>query len=130
MDYQEASETVVRHVNEALDAGLGGKIRPEPLGFGQDNCTDDLIGPTGKVQPNLSYSFPYSDLGIDAATFADKATATWREKGMTITELDRSRILRRFAVSEDGFRFSLTINQDIDQISIGGSGPCVDPPEE
>lgn len=130
MDYDEASETVVRLVNEALDAGLDGKKRPDPLGFGQDNCTDDLTGPTGKVRPNLSYSFPYTELGIDTERFAENGTATWREEGMEITEQDRPSFFRRFAVSEDGYRFSLTINEEIDQISIGGSGPCVEPPDD
>jgi len=129
MDYQEASDTMVRLVNEALDAGLDGRERPEPLGPGQKPCTDDLIGPTGEVRPNLSYLFPYTAVGIDSRTFAEQVTATWRAKGMRIAEQDRPRVFQRFAVSEDGFRFSLVINEETDQISIGGSGPCVDPPE-
>jgi hypothetical protein len=88
IDYEEASDTVVRLVNEALDAGLEGRERPEPLGFGNDPCTDDLIGPTSQVRPDLGYSFPYAALGIDSETFAEKATETWRAKGMAITELD------------------------------------------
>ncbi|HVL51586.1 MAG TPA: hypothetical protein VM754_08835 [Actinomycetota bacterium] len=130
MDYQEASDTVVQLVNEALDAGLDGKERPEPFGVGPKPCTDNLIGPTGEVSPDFGYAFPYTALGIDSTTFAEQATATWRAKDMRITSLDRPGIFRRFAVSEDGFRFSLTINEEIDQISIGGSGPCVDPPDE
>jgi hypothetical protein len=129
MDYEAASETVVRLVNEALDAGLDGRERPEPLGLGPDHCTDDLIGPTDKVRPNLNYTFHYAALGIDGASFAESATATWRANGMRVTDQDRPRLFRRFAVSEDGFRIRLTINEDIDQISISGSGPCVDPPE-
>lgn len=129
IDYGEASDTVVRLVNEALDAGLDGRQRPEQLGFGDDPCTDDLIGPTSQVSPGLSYSFPYTALGIDGRTFADSVTETWRAKGMTIIDQDRPGHFRRFAVSEDGYRFSVTINEEIDQISIGGSGPCVDPPE-
>lgn len=129
MDYREASETVVRLTNEALDAGLEGKQRPEPLGFGQDHCSDGLIGPTGEVRPDIGYSFPFTDLGINSSTFAEKATASWRARGMAITTQDRPRVFQRFAVSDDGFRFSLTINEETDQISIGGSGPCVDPPD-
>lgn len=129
MDYEEASDTVVRLVNEALDAGLDGRERPEPLGFGNDHCTDSLIGPTSEISPGLSYSFPYTALGIDSATFAERASATWRANGMTVTDQDRPRLFRRFAVSEDGFRFNLTINEETDQISIVGSGPCVDPPD-
>jgi hypothetical protein len=129
MDYEEASDTVVRLVNEALDAGLDGRERPEPLGFGNYPCTDDLIGPTSEVSPGLSYSFPYTALGIDSETFAENATESWRAKGMRITTQDGPHVYQRFAISDDGFRFSLTINEEIDQISIGGSGPCVDPPE-
>jgi ADP-ribose pyrophosphatase YjhB (NUDIX family) len=129
IDYDEASDTVVRLVNEALDAGLDGRERPEPLGFGNDPCTDDLIGPTSQVSPGLSYSFPYTALGIASETFAENATETWRAKGMEITVLDSPRLFERFAVSEEGYRFSLTINEETDHISIGGSGPCVDPPE-
>lgn len=129
MDYQEASETVVRLTNEALDAGLQGKDRPDPLGFGQDNCTDDLTGPTGEVSPDIGYAFAYTALGIDSKGFAERATETWRAKGMKITTQDRGRVIQRFAVSDEGFRFALTINEEIDQISIGGSGPCVEPPE-
>ncbi len=128
VDYEEARETVVRLVNEALDAGLDGRERPEPLGFGNDPCTDNLIGPTSEVRPDIGYSFPYAALGIDSETFAEKTTETWRARGMAITELDSPGLYERFAVSEDGYRFSLTINEEIDQISIGGSGPCVDPP--
>jgi hypothetical protein len=129
VDYEEASDTVVRLVNDALDAGLDGRERPDPLGFGNDPCSDRLIGPTSEVRPDIGYSFPYSALGIDSGTFAENATETWRSKGMAITELDSPGLYERFAVSEDGYRFSLTINEEIDQISIGGSGPCVDPPE-
>lgn len=129
MDYEEASDTVVRLVNEALDAGLDGRERPEPLGFGNDHCTDNLIGPTGEVRPDLGYSFPYAALGINSEAFAENATETWRARGMAITVLDSPGLYERFAVSEDGYRFSLTINEESDHISIGGSGPCVDPPD-
>jgi hypothetical protein len=129
MDYEEASDTVVRLVNEALDAGLDGRERPEPLGFGNDPCTDSLLGPTSEISPGLSYSFPYTALGIDSAKFAESASATWRANGMRVTDQDRPRLFRRFAVSEDGYRFSLTINEETDHISIGGTGPCVDPPD-
>lgn len=129
MDYDEASDMVVRLVNEALDAGLDGKERPEPLGLGSDHCTDGLLGPTDQVRPNFSYTFPYMAMGIDTATFAESVTANWRANGMRVRDQDRPRIFRRFAVSEDGYRLSLTINEEIDQISIGGSGPCVDPPD-
>jgi predicted small secreted protein len=129
MDYDEASDTVVRLVNEALDAGLAGKARPEPLGFGPHHCTDDLIGPTGEVRPNLHYTFHYTALGIDSAAFAESATESWLANGMRVTDQDRPRLFRRFAVSEDGFRIRLTINEEIDQITISGSGPCVDPPD-
>jgi hypothetical protein len=129
MDYEEASDTMVRLLNEGLDAGLDGRERPESLGLGQHNCTDDLIGPTDEVGPTLRYTFHYTALGIDSATFAESVTETWRAKGMRIATQDRPRVYQRFAVSDDGFRFSLIINEEIDQISIGGSGPCVDPPE-
>lgn len=119
----------MRLVNEALDAGLDGRERPEPLGLGPDNCTDSLIGPTNEVRPNFSYTFNYTDLGVDSGTFVENVIATWQAKGMRVTDHDRPRIFRRFAVSEDGYELSLTINEEIDQISIGGSGPCVDPPD-
>jgi hypothetical protein len=129
VDYEEASDRMVRLLYEALDAGLDGRERPEPLTLAQHHCTDDLIGPTGQVQPTLRYTFHYTALEIDSATFAESATATWQANGMRVSDQDRPRLFRRFAVSDDGFRFNLTINEEIDQISIRGSGPCVDPPD-
>lgn len=128
ISHEEASDRVIEGVNQALDAGLQGKPRPEATPLSYRICTDDL-GLDDRATPTFSYVFPLTFLGSDGSAFGEKATAVWKSQGMKITEADNPGILNRFAVSDDGFRFSITVNQEANQVYIGGSGPCVDPPE-
>jgi hypothetical protein len=129
MTYDEARRNMIETVNEALKAGLQGRDMPDPLKTGDDICTDNLLGQSGDVRPTISYRFPYSTLGDMGASFAEEVTSVWRNRGMEITNTDGQGIFQRYAVSDDGFRYKMTANPEIDQVSIGGSGPCVNPPE-
>jgi hypothetical protein len=130
MDHTQASDRLVELVNDALDAGLQGSPRPEPIPLGYDTCTDDILGPTSQARPTFEYVFALSELPREASSFAEKATDAWENKGMDISREDSEGILSGFAVSDDGFHLSLTVNTKEDQVYIGGSGPCVDPPDE
>lgn len=126
MSYQEASDRVIESVNEALDAGLQGRARPESTGPGSQLCTGDLVGPTDKVSPNYAFTFPLSHLGDAADSFADNVDTIWENRGMEIIRDDDPPVVRRFASTEEGFRFSVTVNREAEQVHLGGSGPCVD----
>jgi hypothetical protein len=128
ISHEDASDRVIEGVNEALDAGLQGKSRPAPTPLSYHICTDDL-GLDNRAMPTFSYVFPLTLLGSEGSAFGERATAVWKSHGMKITESDNAGVLNRFAVSDDGFRFSITVNQQANQVYIGGSGPCVDPPE-
>ncbi len=130
MEHKQASDRLVGLVNEALDAGLQGNPRPEPIPLGYDTCTDDILGPTSQARPTFEYVFALSELPGEASSFAEEATGVWESKGMEISREDNGGILDGFAVSDDGFHLSLAVNTKENQVYIGGSGPCVDPPEE
>lgn len=130
MNHEQASTKLMMLVDSGLDAGLNGRDRPQPDPLGYDACTDDLLGPTGEARPAYSYLFQYSVLGDDGQAFADKVAGLWQNEGLRITATKNDpNLIERFAVSDDGFHLSLAVNREIDQVYIGGSGPCVDPPE-
>lgn len=106
------------------DYGGLGQLRPGATSLSYHVCTDDL-GLDDRATPTFSYLFPLTFLGSEGSAFGEKATAVWKSLGMKITEADNPGILNRFAVSDDGFRFSITVNQEANQVYIGGSGPCV-----
>jgi hypothetical protein len=129
MDHEEASTRLVELVDEALEAALQGSARPEPTGLGYHPCTDDRLGSTGEANPTYDYRFQY-ELSQDAGPrFADRAAEVWQDEGLEITAArDEPGLIERYAEGE-GFNLSLTVNREIGQVHIGGSGPCVDPPE-
>lgn len=127
LDHAEAEERLVLLVNESLDAGLDGRARPSPIPPDDQICTDKELSPTGKVSSRFSYTFPYAELQIDGATFAEKSTDALRRQGMKIVVNDSPGTYQRFASSDEGFDLLITVLEAVDQIHVGGSGPCVDP---
>ena len=125
MDREEASKRLVQLVDDALTAGFKGQAVPDPDPVDFDPCTGRL-GPTSQSRPTYKYVFPLTELGENSADFADDATAVWERHGMEVTVQDDETLLERFALSDDGFRFSLAVNRQANQVYIGGSGPCVD----
>lgn len=67
-------------------------------------------------------------IGPGGSAFGERATAVCESRGMKVTESDNPGILNRFAVSDDGFRFSVR-NEPANQVYIGGSGPCIESPD-
>lgn len=129
VEHEQASRRLIQLVDEALEAGLQGKARPEPTGLGYHACTDDRLGPTGEANPTYDYRFQYDLLGDAGPEFADKAAEVWRNEGLEITAArNDTGLIERYAEGQ-GFNLSLTLNLEIGQVHIGGSGPCVDPPE-
>lgn len=105
-------------------------MRPEATPLDHDTCDDDLLGPAmGEVSAAFDYLFSYKSLEGDGKGFAERATSVWKRKGMKLTAIDSPGVFERYAVSDDGFQVSVIANEAIDQVSIGGSGPCVPPPD-
>lgn len=129
IDHDEAQDRLVSLVNESLDAGLQDRERPSPMPPSDLICTDKELAATGKVYSDFSYTFPYSALQIDGASFAEKSTDFLRKQGMEIVINDAPGRYQRFAESDDGFHVLISVLEDVDQIHVGGSGPCVEPPE-
>lgn len=127
MSASDAEKQLVLLVNEALEAGLQGKPRPSPFPVGKQVCTDQELSPTGEISSLFTYTFPFRERGIEGDRFANLVTATWRRNGMEIVTNDQPGSYHRFASSEEGFELSVSVLEDVDQITIGGSGPCLDP---
>lgn len=129
LEFEEANTMLINFVDGALDSGLQGAERPDqPISRSPKPCTDDLIGPTSEVSPTYDYLFEYTLLD-DGEGFVERVTEFWEKEGFTINKRDDAEAFRRFATSDDGFSVSVQANQALNQVSIGGSGPCVDPPE-
>lgn len=128
MDFDEAKTRLIELVDGALDAGLEREKKPDPTPLGQYPCTDELIGPTSEVRAAFDYEFEYTLLD-NSEGFVERATEFWEKEGLKINNRDDSEAYRRFAVSDDGFSLTVQANRSLNQVSIGGSGPCVDPPD-
>lgn len=125
MEREVANERLVFLVDAALDAGLGGKPRPEPIPLDYDVCTDDLLGPIGEVRPVFDYSFPIGVLGDDVATFVETATGVWENEGLQIISRDDEDGFLRFA-SDENFHLKVSALRTTGEVIVGGSGPCVE----
>lgn len=128
METEEANQRLIFLVDAALDAGLQGKPRPEPIPLDYHTCTDALLGPLGDVRPVFDYTFPLSVLGDDAGSFVERATDTLEAEGLRITSLDDERGYLRFA-SNENFNLKISALRTTGEVIIGGSGPCVAKPD-
>lgn len=128
MDFDEANKRLIELVDGALEAGLEREKKPDPIPLGQYPCTDEVLGPTSEMRAAFDYEFEYTLLE-DGEGFVERATEFWEKQGLTIENRDDADVHQRFAVSDDGFSLTVQANQRLNQVSIGGSGPCVDPPD-
>lgn len=130
ISYKAASDRIAALAERTLQIGLGDEWRLAEQNARQGLCDDAFGALSDHVRPVLRYQFPLNRLDDDPARFVAKVEELWLANELETSSSVSSRVTRRFGVSSDGFNYQVTVNRESEIVYVGGSGPCVDPPDD
>ncbi|MBW3591708.1 MAG: hypothetical protein KY393_07670 [Actinobacteria bacterium] len=130
LSYEQASNRIVEVAESSLRIGLGDDLAAVEMNSRQGLCDDAYGALSDYVYPIVDYEFPLKLLGDDPDAFVHEVEKLWRSNDLETSPSNSSRVTKRFGVSSDGFNFEVFVNRESGIASVGGSGPCVDPPDE
>lgn len=129
LSYAEASQRLDESTQAVLRLAIGETDSlPEPSER-QGTCDSPLGGLSEYQQPVLRYELPIESLEVDAEDFLVKVTEFWEGDGASVSRRNDSLTSSVLADWDDGFNLRAMVNPNTGLVHIGGSGPCVTPPE-
>lgn len=130
LSYAEASEKIVELAEPSLRIGLGTDLHPAEKRSRQSPCDDAFGAPSEYVRPVVQYRFPLELIEGDPDRFVEEVEELWRSRDLETSPHNSASVTRSFGTTPDGFNFRVFVNRESGIAFVGGSGPCVDPPEE
>lgn len=129
LSYEDASARIDDLSENSLRLGLGDSFDQASRFSREGFCANAFNAPSDFVHPAISYRFPLELLTIDPETFVVRVDDYWSRNKLETSSDDSGGVLTRFGVSDDGFNYQLSVNRESGTVYLGGSGPCVTPPE-
>lgn len=129
LSYAEASARIVEVAEPSLQIGLGNDLDVAEMKTRQGLCDDAFGALSDYVYPVVDYRFPIELLGDEPDSFVYEVEELWLAEGLETIPSNSPTATKRFGVTSDGFNFEVYVNPESGLASVGGSGPCVDPPE-
>lgn len=129
LSYAVAEERIIRLTDPVLRMGLGTELDAAESYSRQGLCDDAHGALSDYVRPVVHYRFPVELLEGGPDDFVDEVEDLWRSEGIETTSDSSPAISIAVGVSSDGSSFRVYVDSGTASVFVGGSGPCVEPPE-